>query len=195
MRDPLPILHLDCDEILSDFKKKFLGTIQQVTGKPVDTSLITQWDYMDVVLAGQPAWVKGAVFAKIRERGWCRDLEPMPGAIEGMKVVKQYADVHIVTSPWHTPYWCSERYEWLMDIFYIQSRNVSHIKRKELVGMEGDLFVDDKPETIAAWNARHGAGAYVWDTPHTRTELPELPRVHGWEELIEFVKRRHGGSV
>ena len=187
------IVHLDCDGILSDFREKLLRTVEELTGRKIDPSVCTQWEFMhDVVklFPGSKINIKKAAYAKIEDIGWCYDIKPCEGAQEGLRALQEVATVHIVTSPWYSyRHWCYERFEWLKDYFKIDPKDVTHCSRKEFVGQEGDVFVDDKPSSVEKWNEAHGVGGYVWNLSYTSTTLPDLPRVYGWQDIIDLARR------
>lgn len=187
------IVHLDCDGILSDFSEKLLRTVEELTGKKVTKSNFTQWEFIDDIVRLFPHLkidLKRAAYAQIKQAGWCYDIKPCEGAQEGFRALREVATVHIVTSPWYDyPHWCYERFEWLKDYFHVDPKDVTHCSRKEFIGQEGDLFIDDKPSSVEKWNAVHGMGGYVWNLPYTRATLSELPRVLGWQDIIDLARR------
>jgi 5'(3')-deoxyribonucleotidase len=73
-------------------------------------------------------------------------------------------------------------------MFSIDEQDVIHTHAKHVVN--GDLFVDDKPEHIVAWGAKgRKTSAFLWDT-HRNQMAEGLPRLSNWDELDELLESR-----
>jgi 5'(3')-deoxyribonucleotidase len=185
---------LDCDGILSDFVDRALRTVNArltMLGKPLLTkSHVTQWDFLEDLgpLTGLPD-MKKFLIDQLLQPGWCAGMKPCEGAQDGLRALRKVADVHIVTSPWpKSPTWCYERYEWLEKYFKVRPEDVSHCMQKWRMGQEGAILIDDKATSVELWNHVKGSGGYVWKLPWNN-DLPELPRVSSWDEVIEVARR------
>jgi 5'-nucleotidase len=181
-----PVVLLDVDGVMADFVTAALRTIQEVRGLVVPPEQITTWHVHESIPGCHRWWpeVEQHMFAP----GWCEAIPPFPGAREGLASLRQLADVFFVTSPWKSPTWAYERTRWLraqMGVEDAHERVVS-TQAKHLVA--GDVFVDDKPENVAAWAADHPSGlALLWDQPTNRTS-PVRPRCASWDDLVRAVR-------
>lgn len=145
-----PIVLLDVDEVLADFVGRILDEVRNVTGRDYFRAQVTGWDICEAL--GLSAEERAAVLSKPKEEGFCYSLEPIVGAIEGVKALREFADVRAVTSPYKSKTWASERETWLCDLFGFERDHVVQTPGKDIVF--GDVLVDDKLETCQVWSKR-----------------------------------------
>lgn len=185
-----PLVLLDVDGVLCDFIGPLVNEINWLHGTNFTREDVTRWDPKKC-LPGVTSKSLDAVYnITARKPGWCRNLQPYPGAVEGFRRLEDVANIHIVTTPFHSSEcWMSERVEWLHEHFDIYPEDITFTSRKELI--EGEYLIDDKTETCSKWSHAHDYGtALLWDTPHNRQSLvgPFVTRLHSWDTLIEFIK-------
>lgn len=114
-------------------------------------------------------------------------IRPYDGAIDGVKSLMEIADVYFVTSPiWTSETWTYDRALWLRTYFDIDNSRIIFTSSKHLV--RGDIFVDDKPETVEKWK-QHNSPAYavVWDQPYNQG-WPDLIRTSDWGAIRRYVE-------
>lgn len=115
-------------------------------------------------------------------------IRPYEGAIEGVLALMEIADVYFVTSPiWTSKTWTYDRALWLRDHLGIDNRRIIFTSSKHLV--HGDIFVDDKPETVEKWR-QHNSPAYavVWDQPYNQGHPELLIRTSDWGTIRRYVE-------
>lgn len=172
---------LDCDGVLADF---VAGVNRVLVGAGHDAIVPTTFRFFD----GHPA--KETILAALRTPEFWYDLEPIPGAVDAVtRMAEGDNEILVVTASWEScTGWENARRGWLMRHFGIEQDRVLVVpgKRKHLV--RGDVFVDDKQETVLAWEAHtvHGR-AYLFDQPYNR-EWTEEQRVRG----ADTVRRIYG---
>lgn len=195
---------LDCDGVLSDFVGGVFSLVHQHTGldlKPED--VVTEWGFLEGLAdilrgAGVPhpettaALVKKGIF----EEGFVENLQPLPGAVEAVQRLSTKYDVVILTSPFYSSkFWMYERTSWCQKHLGIPGPRVMHGFLKHLV--KGDLFLDDKPSSVAAWAQAWGhdtpacSPALLWNTyqnaPVNLTQEEKvLRRIYSWDEMFEI---------
>lgn len=183
--DRRPVILLDCDGILADFIGGVLPLIHRVTGRQAAREQITAFDFAASLGLNpdEAAAVKRAIGCSDR---FASTLEAYPGAIEGVGTLREVADVYIVTSPWNSnPTWTHDRETWLRRHFGIPHSHVIHGSAKHLV--RGDVFVDDKTETVVAWQAAHPSGrALRWSTPHNARDAYGGSSTNDWNVVREL---------
>lgn len=190
-----PFVLLDVDGVLCDFMGPLVAEINVQLGTTFKREDVTCWDPRAAL--GLTNKQMDAVYTMTaRAPGWCRTLEPYPGAVEGFHRLKEVANIHIVTTPFHTSdYWMKERVEWLKDHFHIPSEDITFTSRKEWIS--ADYLVDDKVETCRKWdfaNRYTFGSAILWNTPHNQSydsnedNKATVYRIHSWDGLIEFVR-------
>lgn len=181
-----PVVLLDTDGVLADWLTPALAIAERISGKPYTSSQMTTWDLFDLV----PREHEEACYAEFCKQGFCSSLKPLPGAIEAVAELQKLSDLHIVTSPTHSPFWYYERVEWLGDHFKIPRKNVHFSGRKELI--RGDVFVDDAMHHVTRWADAHPEGvAFLVDHPYNQSEpYPRtFLRVTSWEPVLYHVTR------
>ena len=159
-----PVVLLDVDGVLADFIGGVLDLVEHVTGLCREREDVDRFDFCEALgLRGDDA---RAVKRAIAERGFCERLLPYEGARLGVRALQEIADVYIVTSPWNScPTWTYERESWLWRHFKIPSSRVIHARAKHRVA--GDVFVDDRTNTVAEWRAEWPDSVAIrWNTPH-----------------------------
>lgn len=179
---------LDVDGVLADFVSAFLAMVARDTGIVATPADVTQFDIgASLGLSKeQHSQVKRSIGAWT---GMARKLEVYPGAIDGVKALREVAEVYIVTSPWNSnPTWTHDREWWLYEHFGIKHSHVTHTSAKYLC--RGDFLVDDKVSAVEKWQAEHPGGVgVVWNTPHNQLESWAGARTNSWGELIAMVTR------
>jgi 5'(3')-deoxyribonucleotidase len=178
---------LDCDGILANFVESYLDIVTHVTGRRYSLEDVTRFDICGSLGLShtESVIIKKALS---EQRGFCLALKVYPGAKDGVARLRELADVYIVTSPWNSSQtWMHEREQWLREHFGIPHSHIIHTSAKYVC--RGDVFVDDKVDAVAKWQAEHpSALAVVWDTPHNQDDhAPGLFRTNDWTSLYHLV--------
>lgn len=174
---------VDVDEVLGDFQTPALDIMEEVTGRRYQLEDFKEWD-MFATLSKEELKL---VLDRIKLPGYALNLQPTPGSQEFIQELSKLGKVYIVTTPFNSPTWVGERTEWLWKHFGIPSKRVVHTGAKYLV--RGRALLDDKPEHIDNWSARHpGELALLWHNPTTR-HLDHPHRVHTWADVLAKVER------
>lgn len=176
---------LDVDGVLADFIGGIIPIIKAVTGRDVTHDEIDQFDFSAALqLSPEHAGkVKRAIGSSGRMASF---LSVFDGAKEGVRRLRDIADLYIVTSPWNSnETWCHDRERWLHRHFDIPHSRVIHTSAKHLI--RGDVFVDDKTSALEAWRIRNPQGVAVqWRTPHNRNEAWDGPSTSNWQRISEI---------
>jgi 5'-nucleotidase len=183
-----PILLLDVDGVLADFVGPTLDYVNTAWGYRAQRDDVKCWDIghaLDLAIERRVAlrrfWTRP---------GFCRHLPVLPGALEAVDTLKQYAEIHLVTTPLaNCPTWQHEREIWIERYFGISADYVHHCYHKRIV--DGDVLVDDGVHNIQAWSSWRGrapwARALLWTASHNTTSNDGI-RVHGWDQVIANVR-------
>lgn len=182
-----PIILLDVDGVVADFAGPFLAKANEITGMSVSPADIRQWD----ILTAFPDQQHGDILEHTYKPGFCTALPTLPGAVEGVRRLREIGDVYALTSPWTSETWCWERTRWLRDRLDFDKHDVLHVpgNRKHLV--RGDVLIDDKLETVVEWTRSNPEGlALLWDAPynHAGTLTCQSFRVFGWAGALHAVE-------
>jgi len=185
---------LDVDGVCADFTGMVRRIVASTSGGTMPDP-VTEWGFIKAL----PRDVRYAVEDALDGDGPWTDMEPIPGALDAVKAFRKAGHrVVFVTSPWAScTDWAYVRTGWLRRNMGAGMQDVVITSAKELV--RGDVFVDDKPENVAAWREPDYPGrlrGYIWDAPYNRkgAVTRNLPRITGgWTpENIQFVLDKAG---
>lgn len=172
---------LDVDGVLADFVTPALQVVEQITGAPPPVDATEDWD----LFRAYDKKTQSKFYDVFKTEGWCRALQPYPGASEFIGQLERIADVYFVTSPMHGPHWAHERNLWLLENFDVPSKRVVSTNAKYLC--VGDVFVDDKFSHVQTWKAAHPHGcAVVWSQPYNVNEV-WAHRASSYDDIIQLV--------
>lgn len=181
-----PLLLLDCDGVLSDFVGGVLEIVEDVTGLTFESEDVDQFDFCEALgIRGDDARV---IKRAIAEPGFCERLQPYEGARAGVIALQEIADVHVVTTPWHSsPMWTYERESWLWRHFKIPFARVHHTDVKAMI--PGDVLIDDRTSVVEAWRAAWPEKLAIrWNTPHNASDKFDGVRTRDWSVVREIVR-------
>lgn len=106
-------------------------------------------------------------------------MDPMPGAIEAVKKLRERYDLYILsTAPWNNPTSCNDKLAWVKkhfggekdDVFYKRLILTHH---KNLC--HGDYLIDDRPDKC-------GVDKFTGEVIHFGSE-----RFPGWDAVVEYL--------
>lgn len=179
-----PVVLLDCDDVVANCSGAMCDIYQKRTGETVDLHSFKSWDFFEHI---DPEH-KDHMFSQMQTQGFCIQLEPFEGAVDGVTRLMEIAEVFFITSPFTGPHWHYERENWLRSHFKVGRDRILQASAKFLV--RGELFIDDKPETCISWlRYMQNGNAFIWDRPFNRNiEGSWLPRFHNWDQVYEYVK-------
>lgn len=195
-----PVILLDVDGPMADFAGAFLRTLAKelrLPSLPYTEEDVTKHEIHEcsffIELASQHSYASARdlrryINMRIQEPGWCEEIDPKPEAIAAVRELHELAEVHALTSPWHTsPTWCFERTRWLEQHFSIKPDKVHQTASKRIVW--GDMLVDDRPDHVEPW-AKHwveGVGV-LFDMPHNRDAPMKHGARAGWPFVVAWAR-------
>lgn len=134
----------------------------------------------------EPKVISAMLSAVWTQPTFAAGISPYEGALDGVKSLMEIADVYFVTSPiWTSETWTYDRALWLRTYFDIDNSHIIFTSSKHLV--RGDIFIDDKPETVEKWKQHNQGLAAVWDQPYNR-DRQDLQRFVSWGGLIRVAQ-------
>lgn len=188
---------IDVDGVSADYSHGFVTVCNRLFGTTHTAADITQWD--TAAALGLSAEQADACYQEIRKPGFALSLHLLPGARESVRQLQKDHDVYFVTTPFrgaksdHVS-WSADREHWLRDHFGAGSDRIIHTSAKHIV--TGDVFVDDKPENVRAWQEHNPSGfGLLWYQPYNWDQRGELPVCHSWAHLFDILYLLETGTV
>lgn len=190
MKLPQYTIAVDMDDVLAQWAERFVEWYNyDVPHAKISFDTLDIWRLEETV--GHEAVLRMRSY--LRYPNFYQDLEPVPGAIDGMKeLIADGHDVLIVTS---IPKFAGLAYEgkqqWIrkhMPFFDLD--NFLAVRRKDKV--EADFLLDDAPHNIEAFRKKPNArGAFVFDRPWNRKIEPgfRCRRVDSWPDFVRKIRR------
>lgn len=181
----------DMDEVLADFVGAVLKRWNAVQGLSLTRENVTGWNMPEVL--GMKGEHEGLMDEWMGEKGFFRNLQPTPGAIEGFKTLLKNHDVVIATSiPSVAVHAFEDKRAWLRE--HIPEFDLHKFIACSSKGwINGDILIDDGGHNIKAWAESLHAHAIVPDCPWNR-DLPlwlwrrtDVWRVSSWLQIVEAV--------
>lgn len=174
---------LDADGVLGDFigyTLTGLATAWEPNEIPARNDFQT-WDLFDTITNKHQQKYCNRLW---RNKGWCRSIPVLPGAVDAVNRLRRHGEVYVVTAPLHNSlYWVNERYEWLKENFDIPPENVIFAYDKAVVS--GHIFLDDKTANVERWACLNRGRALLWSASYNQNDLcDQAVRVHDWEAVI-----------
>jgi 5'-nucleotidase len=167
---------VDMDGVIADCMSHWLTLINRYHGENLKPGDITGWaieDFCKTAKAKQ-------VYRFLRQPGFFRHLDPIPGALEAMNwLMRAGYDVVIVTA---CKYGQVDKQEWLKaHLPEFNLHNLIFAARKELV--QGDVLIDDGMHNLEEWGKAHPNGLPIcFAHPHNLTYEGE--RVYSWKQVL-----------
>lgn len=167
---------VDMDGVLCNLVGKWFAVYNREYGDQICLDDLDQWGPHRIARAGK------AVYKYLSQPGFFRDLEPIDGAIDGVRtLLAKGHDVVIVTAARRGH---RDKLDWLAQhLPFLPRDNVVFAHRKELV--RGDLLFDDAPHNLQAF-APYGipvAMAYRYNSGL------DCHRVPDWPSFLSLVDR------
>ena len=176
-------LLLDQDQVICKFVERVLEWYNEDYGTNFrDTDVKDYWA-LETIL-GPPG--KPFLRSCMRYPETYRDLEPVEGAIEGVKMLIDAGhDVVIATAvPRSAGIAYHGKLEWIRrNMPFFDLNNLVAIQRKDL--LVGDLLLDDGPHNIEAFK-KTGRTAVVFDRPWNQN-VEGTYRVKSWLQFLDLV--------
>jgi 5'(3')-deoxyribonucleotidase len=179
------LIVLDQDEVLCEWLNTVLKWYNEDRGTTYTRADVTQWDVISC-LPNSRDFLRSI----LRYPETYRDLEPVPGAIDGVK--KLIDDGHDVVIATATPKFAGISFhgklEWIRrNMPFFDLDNFVSIKRKDLLVRQGAVLLDDGPHNLEAW-AKSGGYAVAYDHAWNHREIPGLSaRVTDWKAFLELI--------
>ncbi|MHB8407774.1 MAG: 5' nucleotidase, NT5C type [Acidiferrobacterales bacterium] len=175
-------LLIDMDQVICKWLERILEYYNYDKKTNVQLEDVKSWNVVDTLGPNSEDFIRSCM----RYPELYRDLDPVEGAIEGIKKLQEQGhDVIIATAvPKSAGIAYHGKLEWIRrNMPFFSLNNFVAIQRKDL--LQGDILLDDGAHNIRPFRAA-GRRAIVFDRPWNRDEPGE--RVKTWEEFVKLVE-------
>lgn len=172
----------DCDGVVFDFT----GALLDAVGSQLSREEVVEWDLLELLEPG----LKEVALEVLTTPDFWGGLELLPGAHHGVGYAESEGyKIAWVTSPWEPcKDWKIIRRELLNTHFDIDKRGDEFHPRRDKEAIQGDLFIDDKPENVDTYQVAHpDSRVYLFDQPYNRSM--KWPRRINWDSDLSEVFR------
>jgi 5'(3')-deoxyribonucleotidase len=178
----------DMDGVICDLIGWWTYLLNRYHGTNIKRDDVTEWD----IHAACPEIFKEEVYKYLGDPGFFLHLDPIPGALEGLRgLIQRGHDVVIATA---CEYGHADKRLWLKrHLPELPHQNIVFIERKELI--PGDVFIDDRLENLEKWSEANGmcGDPICFDAPYNRSWGGI--RAKSWDEIITRIERKVVASI
>ena len=172
---------LDVDGPCCEFVKSLLWFMSQDSslGEIPPQSAVVEWDFFKTIFTKEQ---KKASFKLLEDPEVWKAMTVVPGSQDMVAAFRTCGhEVTFITSPWiDCVGWETARRAWLKKHFSTHHDDIVICPSDKKYRFYGDFIIDDKIETVRAWQNKHPDGnAHLFDCTHN-TKEEWHNRVH-WE--------------
>lgn len=174
MQADKPRLAIDMDEVMADTHGKFLKLFNRDYSIPIEIDQVPGLELHDNF--PEPMREQWKVY--INQKGFFRDLEPMPDAIETVKALHERYNVYVVSAAMEFRNSLEDKFDWLAEYFpFIKWNNILFTGDKIV---SADVLIDDRTKNFVGFQGR----PLLFTSPHNAL-ITDFERVNNWKEVAE----------
>ncbi len=172
-----PRICIDQDDVLADTHSKFIDLY--LAGKaPRFTNFELKEKSFHELLDEHEF---DALFRRVYEPGFFRDIRLMPGAQETVARLQEKYEVFVATAAMEFPNSFRDKYDWLAEHFpNIHWRNIIFLGDKSV--LSADYLIDDMPRNLKTFS---GEGL-LFSALHNRHETA-YRRMNNWHDVAHYL--------
>lgn len=168
-----PRIAIDMDDVMAATAKKILKLYNDKFGTTIQDDDFKNKSFHDLVNKDNYLIIRDKIFKK----GFFRDIEVMPDAIEVVKKLHDKYEVFIVSAAMEFPNSLQEKYDWLTEHFpFISWKNMVLCGDKSIIS--ADVMIDDHERNLKTFNGK----TLLFDAIHNQATEGYL-RVHSWKDI------------
>jgi len=171
---------LDMDGVIANFTKRILEHYNHLTNEGVKISDLKTYKTSKYV--GDPYLLR-----KIKDSpGFIRYLEPIDGAIDGVRSLKKDGhDICFVSNATNCPTAGHEKREWLKYYFGVLWQYPPLVLTKQKYRVRGDVLIDDDPNNLKHLEAE--TKGLLFSQPYNAS-VTGYERIYDWSHVLEWVR-------
>lgn len=178
------IIHVDMDNTLNDFTGGYVKKLNEFTGLNV---VLTKEDQINYEMHKNIPQINGSG-EQLREKIFTSPkfweiLDPLPDAVDVMRLLCQKYETYILTATWPTDDDCYvEKMNWIKNwLPFFDLHNVITTWNKSLI--RGDVLIDDAPRFLETYNAE----TIAYDFPYNR-HVKTTYRAQNWRDIGKILR-------
>lgn len=172
-----PRLAIDMDEVLADTHHKLLTCYHRDYGVAMDVRQAPGKELHENL----PESFSGQWKVYVNEKGFFRDIRPMPDAIETVRALQSKYDVYIVSAAMQFRNSLEDKFDWLAEYFpFIPWTNILFTGNKIIAA---DILIDDRIMNLVPFSGRK----LLYTSPHNLL-ITGYERVNNWLEVAELLR-------
>jgi 5'(3')-deoxyribonucleotidase len=194
------IIAVDVDNVLCPMTQRWIEMYNEDCDDAVTIDDITGWE-LHHFLTKRPS--DDSVYAYLQHPDLYKNLEPYPGAVEGVEWLRKDGhDVIFVTA-------CvlggiDNKLNWLADMGFTSRRNNGrHVGKDVIIAndkwrVNADVLIDDRADTIGKWRAIKSINdssvnriGLIYDQPWNRQSFADQYRVWNWKDINAIIDILH----
>jgi uncharacterized HAD superfamily protein len=180
---------LDLDGVLVDFNNSAKKLLSHVFGYKFPNEMPPCWNWLGYYGVTKEhedwLWTRGV------DRGLFLAAWPLDGALDFVDKLKELGDIIVVTS--------RPKAAWFDTLGWLRSWSIGppkeihfYLPGENKASANCDLYIDDKAENIEDV-IREGYPGILLAYPLNAHADPSIPRVHSYDEILEWVKEKVNG--
>lgn len=175
-------LLFDLDGVLADFNGRAIEQYNHMTNEGIKLAHIKSNNTAKWV--GDPFTMRKIIEAA----GFMRSLDPLPGAIEGIKrLVKEGHDVAFVSNGTNCVSSGHEKREWLKYHFGKLWKYPPLVLTYHKYLVRGDVIIDDLPRNLE--NLHPDTKGLLWHTTYNIDPANDkYTRIYSWDHLFQWIE-------
>ena len=189
-----PVVLLDVDGVIANFVDPFIKMTNITLGTSFKPEDVTEYNIQKSLELSDKQFKRvGIAIGNISAyggSGMASDIEPLPGAVAGVKSLIDVSNIYFVTSVFDVcPRWSYDRKKWLCKYFGDEiGRRTIFTGHKYMV--RGDIFVDDMPYHVDSWAKENYGYAILWKQHYNKNDSSTNTNVihtDSWNDILDLI--------
>lgn len=160
------------DDVIADLLTSWIEVVNFCENENVKVQDVTSWDIENYFNCGKKVF-------EYLSYDLYRNLKPMKGSQDGVRLLQEKYDIYIVTVSTTHKESIMAKIEWLEEHFpFIKKEKIVLLGDKSIV--QGDIMIDDSIRNLESFDGRK----ILFNSCHNQ-DNDKFERVYGWEEVLK----------
>ena len=181
-----PIILLDLDAVLFDFHGALHDHVARIAQEMSFENTLPQ-EFDTWALFNGHKETDEAISRSLNSPGFFGDMPVMPGAVEAVAFLREYAEVFFCSTPFHTNPTCAEEKSYAVNKHFGKGSGQRLILTSDKTVISGEVLVDDRPDVKGVLSHYHD-WTQVFFTHKYNSHIEGVPRIREWnDESTRFI--------